>query len=171
MDSYEVGDTATVSVSASDKFGTVKKIMWGCSSDGNIAYDSEEVFDPSLSSLDTDVTINLPNVETNSFECSFKAIDDDEEEGVASVTFTTNLPAQQTGGDDDNVNTPPTEPTEPTEPNGNVEPIVSPNTGAVMKDGRSAEEDIVMPIVVSAAVFVIIAVFATIFTLEKNQKL
>ena len=94
-DSYEITETATVSLTASDKYGTIQKIMWGCSNDGNIDYDNEKIFEPSRKRETTSVTIDLPDFETDSFECSFKATDDDGEEGIASVVFKTNLPVQQ----------------------------------------------------------------------------
>ena len=69
--------------------------MWGCSNDGNIDYDNEKIFEPSIQRGTTSVTINLPNFETDSYKCSFKATDDDGEEGIASIVFKTNLPVQQ----------------------------------------------------------------------------
>jgi len=92
---YEVSETATVSFTASDKFGTIQKIMWGCSNDGNIIYDNEKIFDPSIQKTTTNVTIDLPDFETDSYKCSFKAVDDDAEEGVTSIVFKTKLPVQE----------------------------------------------------------------------------
>ena len=98
---YEVSETATVSFTASDKFGTVNIIKWGCSNDGNIIYDNAKVLDPALSKTTTNIMIDLPNFETDSYKCSFKAVDDDAEEGVTSIVFKTHIPAQES--------TPPTE--------------------------------------------------------------
>jgi hypothetical protein len=94
-DLYEVSETATVSFTASDKYGTIHKIMWGCSNDGNIDYDNEKNFDPAKKKETTSVTIDLPDFETDSYKCSFKAVDDDAEEGVASVVFKTHIPSQE----------------------------------------------------------------------------
>ena len=88
---YKINSIVTVKASASDKFGTINQIKWGCSN-GNIAFDNDTTFaTPQKSVSDIPLKIILPGTEVTNHRCVFKAIDDDNEEGFDTLTFTTLL--------------------------------------------------------------------------------
>ena len=88
---YKINSTVTAYISASDRFGTINSIKWGCSN-GNVAFDNEKVFDtPSASVSDIALQVQLPGTETSNYRCVFKAIDDDNEEGMDTLIFKTLL--------------------------------------------------------------------------------
>lgn len=89
---YKINSVVTVNASASDKFGTIQKIQWYCSNGTTIHSfnDNEKVFDPATASV-TDVPLQLilSGTEKSNQPCYFKAIDDDGEEGLDTLYFTT----------------------------------------------------------------------------------
>lgn len=88
---YKINSIVPVNVSASDKFGTIKQIKWGCSN-GMVAFDFDTTFaTPQASVSDISLKVTLPSVEVSNHRCVFKAIDDDNEEGLDTLTFKTLL--------------------------------------------------------------------------------
>ena len=88
---YKINSIVTVKASASDKFGTISKIEWGCSN-GMVAFDHDTTFSvPQKSVNDVPLKLQLPGVEVTNHRCIFKAIDDDGEEGLDTLLFTTLL--------------------------------------------------------------------------------
>lgn len=89
---YKINAIVPVSASASDKFGTINKIEWGCSNGEILSYDNDTTFAaPTQSVSDVKLQIRLPGTTTNNFKCKFKAIDDDGEFSFDSLTFKTLL--------------------------------------------------------------------------------
>lgn len=86
---YKINTTVKVNLTASDKQGKVQEIKYGCSN-GKITHDQVIAITPAAS-VDATVNIKLPGEPTSNFRCEFKAIDDDEEEGIAALTFVTLL--------------------------------------------------------------------------------
>ena len=88
---YKINSIVTAKVNASDNFGTIKQIKWGCSI-GNISFDADTTFNPAIRSIsDIPFKATLPSEEVQEYRCVFKAIDDDGEEGFDTLTFTTLL--------------------------------------------------------------------------------
>lgn len=88
---YKINSTVTVKASASDNFGTVNQIKWGCSN-GMVVFDSDTTFTtPAKSVSDVPLKVQLPSAEVSNFRCIFKAIDDDGEEGQDTLIFKTLL--------------------------------------------------------------------------------
>ena len=88
---YKINSTVTVKASASDKYGTIKQIKWGCSN-GMVVFDNDTTFaTPAQSVNDVPLKVQLPSAEVSAFRCIFKAIDDDAEEGLDTLMFKTIL--------------------------------------------------------------------------------
>ena len=88
---YKINSIVTVKASASDKFGTINTIKWGCSN-GMVVFDHDTTFSvPQKSVNDVPLKLQLPGSETSNYRCVFKAIDDDGEEGLDTLLFTTLL--------------------------------------------------------------------------------
>jgi hypothetical protein len=111
-DEFEPGTTATAYVVASDKFGTINRLEWGCSDDGNIVFDQTFDVDPPAASIRHEITTQLPNVESDTHHCMFRAIDDDNQVSASyDLVFRTRNHSQSVVSD---------EPVTPTEPNTGV---------------------------------------------------
>ena len=88
---YKINSIVTVRASASDKYGTINQIKWGCSN-GMVVFDNDTTFNYPINSVsDVPLKIQLPSAEVSAFRCIFKAIDDDAEEGLDTLTFKTIL--------------------------------------------------------------------------------
>ena len=88
---YKINSIVPVKASASDKFGTINTIKWGCSN-GMVVFDHDTTFGvPQKSVNDVPLKLQLPGVEVTNHRCIFKAIDDDGEEGLDTLLFTTLL--------------------------------------------------------------------------------
>ena len=88
---YKINSIVMVKVSANDRFGTINSIKWGCSN-GNVAFDNDTTFgSPAASVSDVQFKVQLPGSETSNYRCIFKAIDDDNEEGMDTLIFKTLL--------------------------------------------------------------------------------
>lgn len=88
---YKINTVVPVKVSATDKFGTVNQIQWGCSN-GKVSFDFDTTFaTPRKALSDVPLQVQLPGAETDNYRCIFKAIDDDGEEGMDTLTFKTLL--------------------------------------------------------------------------------
>ena len=119
-DEFEPGTTATAYVVASDKFGTINQLEWGCSDDDNIVFDQTFDVDPPAASIRHEITTQLPNVESDAHHCMFRAIDDDDQVSTPyDLVFRTRNHSQSVVQD---------EPAVPTEP----------NTGIFASEGASA---------------------------------
>ena len=88
---YKINSTVTVNASASDKYGTINHIKWGCSN-GMVVFDNDTAFTTPINSVsDVLFKVLLPSAEVSNFRCVFMAIDDDAEEGRDTLIFKTNL--------------------------------------------------------------------------------
>ena len=86
---YKINASVTVNVSASDKYGNINKIKWGCSNGNILDYKEISLETPAKAITDYPITITLPGEETTKYKCNFIAVDDDEEASTpASITFT-----------------------------------------------------------------------------------
>lgn len=89
---YKINAKVPVKVSASDKYGTVHKIAWACDNGSLFDFGNDTSFAaPQKAVTEVPIEVTLPGSETSNFRCIFKAIDDDGEEGMDTVRFTTLL--------------------------------------------------------------------------------
>jgi hypothetical protein len=56
----KINSSLSLTVSASDKYGTVDSIAWGCSSGNVLAFDSSKAFSPAAASVTTTLGVTLP---------------------------------------------------------------------------------------------------------------
>lgn len=75
----------TYEVSASDKFGTVNSVEWGCGT-AAISFDSSAVLSPAKN-VSAQIHVSLPSSETDAYKCVVRATDDDGEAGFDTLHF------------------------------------------------------------------------------------
>ncbi|MBR2306343.1 MAG: hypothetical protein IKA48_03975 [Fibrobacter sp.] len=87
-DRHKINSYADVTVSASDKYGTITKIDWGCTNGTMFTFDEEKQIDPPAKSI-TDVPVQLlmSGTATNNFRCIVRVTDDDGETASDTLTF------------------------------------------------------------------------------------
>ncbi len=74
-------------VSASDKFGTVNSLEWGCGTNAaKIAFDSSASIQPGKT-VSAQIGVSLPKEETDAYKCIVRATDDDGEQGFDTLYF------------------------------------------------------------------------------------
>ena len=74
-------------VSASDKFGTVNALEWGCGTNAaKISFDSSASIQPGKN-VSAEMNVTLPKEETNAYKCIARATDDDGEQGFDTLYF------------------------------------------------------------------------------------
>lgn len=75
------------SVVASDKFGTVNALEWGCGTNAaKISFDSSALIQPGKN-VSAEIHVTLPKEETNAYKCIVRATDDDGERGFDTLHF------------------------------------------------------------------------------------
>ena len=83
----KINASIELEVTASDKYGTISSLQWGCSN-GNVAFDNTKDFTGTpLESISEKITFLLPGTESNAYRCVVKAFDDDGEFGLDTVYF------------------------------------------------------------------------------------
>lgn len=83
----KINATETIEVTASDKYGTIDSLQWGCSN-GVVAFDNAISFTSTpLESITKNISILLPGIESNAYKCIVKAFDDDKETALDTIYF------------------------------------------------------------------------------------
>ena len=82
----KINANVSFQIAASDKYGTVDSIKWGCSNGNVLSYDSSRIFTGSKS-VSATLGATLPGEATNSYKCVVKAIDDDNESSLDTLFF------------------------------------------------------------------------------------
>lgn len=86
----KINSSTKITFTATDKYGTVQKIEWGCTNGKEVlAYDPVTV--TAGDTVKGSVDVALPGEATSSYKCIFKATDDDGEIGTDSLFFETIL--------------------------------------------------------------------------------
>ena len=87
-DRHKINSYADVTVSASDKYGTITKIDWGCTNGTMFTFDEEKQIDPPAKNI-TDVPVQLlmSGTATNNFRCIVRVTDDDGETASDTLSF------------------------------------------------------------------------------------
>ena len=85
---HKINSSVTLRVSASDKFGTIKRIDWGCTNGSMVSFDNNTVFDPPKKSISNEpITVLMPGTATENYKCIVKATDDDGESANDTISF------------------------------------------------------------------------------------
>lgn len=85
---YKVNTTVPVVLDGHDNYGYIKSIQWGCGTGIDIPFNNEHIFtDYDAFVNDFKINIALPSKATDDYRCIFKAIDDDDEEGLDTLIF------------------------------------------------------------------------------------
>ena len=85
---HKINSSVTLRVSASDKFGTIKRIDWGCTNGSMVSFDNNTVFDPPKKSITNEpITVLMPGTATENYKCIVKATDDDGESANDTISF------------------------------------------------------------------------------------
>lgn len=87
-DRHKINSYAEVTVSASDKFGTITKVDWGCSNGTMFTFDEEKLIDPPTKSItDVPVSLHMSGTATNNYRCIVRVTDDDGETASDTLSF------------------------------------------------------------------------------------
>lgn len=83
----KINATVPIEVTASDKYGTISSLQWGCSN-GNVAFDNTIDYSATpLESISETISILLPGTESSAYRCIVKAFDDDLETASDTIYF------------------------------------------------------------------------------------
>ena len=141
--SFIAGEDTVVNITATDRFGTINRIKWGCALGSDPVYTNYLDLTPPTSSSNLGIPIDLPETQVEGFACIFGAVDDDgEESDPLLAVFNTYIPSVDGPEDVD----------EPTEDNNSIS---SPDSGIVIKDNDSVSEDYNTPVLVVSLVSLI----------------
>ncbi len=156
---YQVGESGVIHVEAADEYGTVNSFAWGCG-----ISDFSDEFELSTPSKEAnhDITVTFPDTPTDDFECRVMAMDDDGETNIATINFAVFVPDEENDTPAPDV----TEPEEDPKPSADTKKkeVSAPDTGVMVKGGRSAEAEIVITMVSAFA----LATFIRYKRLGKN---
>ena len=85
---HKINSSVELRVNASDKFGTIQRLDWGCTNGSMFSFDDNTVFDTPRASITNEIiTVLMPGTATESYKCIVKATDDDGEFASDTVQF------------------------------------------------------------------------------------
>ena len=85
---HKINSFVDVAVSASDKFGTITKIDWGCTNGTMFTFDESKDIDPPAKSItDETVSLHMSGTATDSYRCIVRVTDDDGETASDTLQF------------------------------------------------------------------------------------
>lgn len=86
---HKINSFVDMTVSASDKFGTVNKIEWGCSNNLTLLTFDESIVltDPAKSVSDIPISVHMPGEAADDYKCVVRAIDDDDQASSDTLHF------------------------------------------------------------------------------------
>ena len=83
----KINASLSFSVTASDKYGTVNAIDWGCGTDASkISFESSATVS-AAKKVSANIDVTLPKEATNAYKCIVRATDDDGEQGFDTLYF------------------------------------------------------------------------------------
>lgn len=147
---YQVGESGVIRVEAMDEYGTVNSFAWGCGRESD--FEDEFVLSRPSKEASHNITVAFPDTPTDDFECRVMAMDDDGETNITTINFAVFVPDEENDTPAPDV----TEPEEDPKPSADTKKkeVSAPDTGVVVKGGRSAEAEIVVTMV---SAFVLVA--------------
>ena len=85
---YKINSSVTLQVSASDVFGTIKRIDWGCTNGSMVSFDNNKIFDTPQKTISNEpITIIMPGTASENYKCIVKATDDDLQSANDTIFF------------------------------------------------------------------------------------
>ena len=85
---HKINSSVELRVSASDKYGTIEKISWGCTNGTMVTFDYDTTFTDSPKSItNVPITVLMPGTASDNYKCIIKATDDDGESANDTVYF------------------------------------------------------------------------------------
>lgn len=86
---HKINSSAKINVSASDKFGTIQKIDWGCTNGSGIfAFDFDTTFaTPQKSVSNISISVRMPGTASADYKCIVRATDDDDQSSSDTLHF------------------------------------------------------------------------------------
>ena len=85
---HKINSSVELRVNASDKFGTIQRLDWGCTNGSMFSFDDNTVFDTPRASITNEIiTVLMPGTATESYKCIVKVTDDDGEFASDTVQF------------------------------------------------------------------------------------
>lgn len=157
---YRVGESGVIHVEAMDEYGAIHGLVWGCGRESD--FSDEFVLSPPSKVANHNITVAFPDTPTDDFECRVMAMDDDGETNIATINFAVFVPDEENDTPAPDV----TEPEEDPKPSADTKKkeVSAPDTGVMVKGGRSAEAEIVVTMVSALA----LATFIRYKRLSKN---
>ena len=83
----KINASLSYSVTASDKYGTVNAVEWGCGTDASKISFGSSASISAAKSVSATFSVTLPSSETNAYKCIVRATDDDGEYGYDTLYF------------------------------------------------------------------------------------
>ena len=85
---HKINSDVNVSVSASDKFGTIQKIDWGCTNGTMFTFDEHKDIDPPAKSITAvPISLHMSGTATENYRCIVRVTDDDGETASDTLQF------------------------------------------------------------------------------------
>ena len=85
---HKINSDVDITVSASDKFGTIDRIEWGCSNGAMLTFDEQKKIDPPAKSVnDVPVKLHMSGTATENYRCIVRVVDDDGETASDTLQF------------------------------------------------------------------------------------
>ena len=85
---HKINSSVELRVNASDRFGTIAKIEWGCSNGTIVAFDYDTTFAaPQQAFSNLPISVQMPGIASENYKCIVRATDDDGETANDTAYF------------------------------------------------------------------------------------
>ena len=85
---HKINSSVELRVSASDRFGTIAKIEWGCTNGSMFTFDDDTTFaNPQKSIANVPISVQMPGIASENYKCIVKVTDDDGESANDTAYF------------------------------------------------------------------------------------
>lgn len=85
---HKINSSVELRVNASDRFGTIAKIEWGCSNGTIVAFDYDTTFaTPQQALSNLPISVQMPGIASENYKCIVRATDDDGETANDTAYF------------------------------------------------------------------------------------
>lgn len=85
---HKINSSVELRVSASDRFGTITKIEWGCTNGSMFTFDDDTTFaNPQKSVTNVPISVLMPGTASENYKCIVKVTDDDGESANDTAYF------------------------------------------------------------------------------------
>jgi len=87
-DRIKIKSKLDIKVNASDKYGTINEIKWGCGKDKAVLSKDSTLKEPQKTISNGIITVEMDTIATNNYKCAVQVIDDDGQTSSDTLTFT-----------------------------------------------------------------------------------